>query len=163
MKYILIAVDYTTRFVVVRAARTADGKAMQKFLKECIIQRYGWMKRLTTDQGTPFRSRLSQEFFKKYRIEHRMTNSYHQQADGLAELANKTVMIMVRQHLEPLAKQKDWPDLLQSHVMAYNTSKQASMGYEPFFLMHGFHAATGGNSPSDANSNCWRRTGKREP
>ena len=26
--------------------------------------------------------------------------------------------------------------------MAYNTSMQASFGYEPFFLMHGFHAAT---------------------
>ena len=69
-----------------------------------------------------------------------MTTSYHQQADGLAESANKMVMIMVRQHLEPLAKH--WPDLLQGHVMAYNTSKQASTGYEPFYLMHGFHAAT---------------------
>ena len=50
-------------------------------------------------------------------------------------------MIMLRQHLEPLAKQKDWPDLLQGHVMAYNTSQQASTGYKPFYLMHGFHAA----------------------
>ena len=44
--------------------------------------------------------------------------------------------------MKPLAKQKDWPDLLQRHAMAYNTSMQASVGYEPFFLMHGFHAAT---------------------
>ena len=26
--------------------------------------------------------------------------------------------------------------------MAYNTSVQASIGYEPFFLLYGFHAAT---------------------
>ena len=128
--------------MVVRVARTADGRAMQKFLKECFIQRYGWMRWLTTDQGTPFRSRLSKEFFEEYHIEHRMTTAYHQQADGLAERANKMVMIMVRQHLEPLAKQKDWPDLLQFHAMAYNTSVQASIGYESFFLLHGFHAAT---------------------
>ena len=33
------------------------------------------------------------------------------------------------------------PILLQQHTIAYNTSVQASIGYEPF-LMHGFHAAT---------------------
>ena len=70
-----------------------------------------------------------------------MTMAYHQQADGLAERANKTLMIMIRQHMKPLAKQ-DWLDLLQRHAMGYNTSVQASVGYEPFFLMHGFHAAT---------------------
>ena len=51
VKYILLAVDYTTRFVVVQAAITADGTAMQKFLKECIIQRYGWMKWLDEEIG----------------------------------------------------------------------------------------------------------------
>ena len=51
------------------------------------------------------------------------------------------LLIMVRQHMEPLVKQ-DQPDLLQQHAMAYNTSVQASVGYEPLFLMHGFHAAT---------------------
>ena len=56
VQYVLIAVDYTTRFMVIQAARMADGKAMQKFLKESVIQRYGWMKWLKTDQGTPFRS-----------------------------------------------------------------------------------------------------------
>ena len=59
VKYILIAVDYTMHLVVDRAARTADGRALQKFLKECVIQRYGWMRRLTTDQETPFWSSLS--------------------------------------------------------------------------------------------------------
>ena len=119
---------------MVQVVRTADRKAMQTFLKECIIQRNGWMRRLTTDQGTPFRSRLSQDF-KKYWIEHRITTFRHQQADGLAERANI-------QHLEPLAKQKYWPDLLQGHVKAYNMSKHASTGYEPFYLMHGFHTET---------------------
>ena len=38
--------------------------------------------------------------------------------------------------------QKDWPNLLHQHAMVYNTSVQKSIGYEPFFLMHGFHTAT---------------------
>ena len=37
---------------------------------------------------------------------------------------------------------QDWSDFLQRHAMAYNTSMQASVGYEPFFLMYGIHAAT---------------------
>ena len=52
------------------------------------------------------------------------------------------LMLMVQQHMDRLREQKDWPELLQQHAMAYNTSIQASTGYEPFFLMHGFHAAT---------------------
>ena len=99
-------------------------------------------RRLTTDQGMPFRSRLSQAFFDEFHIEHRMTTSYHQQADGLAKRTNKTVMGMLRQHIVPLERQKDWSNFMQQHAMAYNTSIQASIGYEPFFLIHGFHAAT---------------------
>ena len=100
----------------------------------------GWMRRLTTNHGMPFWSRLSQAFFDESHIEHRMTTSYHQQANGLAERAKKTVMGMVHQHMESLERQ-DWANLLQKHAMAYNTSIQASIGNEPFFLMHGFHAA----------------------
>ena len=122
VKYVLIAVDYTTRFVVLQVARTADGKERQRFLKGCIIQQCGWMKRLTTDQGTTFQLWLSLHFFNKYRIMLRMVMSYHQQANGLAERANKMALIMVIQHLEPLARQKDWPDLLRGHIMVYNTS-----------------------------------------
>ena len=49
---------------------------------------------------------------------------------------------MVRQHMEPLERQKDWANLLQQHAMDYNTSIQASIGYEHCFLMHGFPVAT---------------------
>ena len=65
------------------------------------------MKRLTDDQRTPFRSRLFRAFFDEFHIEHRMTTSYQQQANGLAEHANKTVMGMVCQHMELLESQKD--------------------------------------------------------
>ena len=52
------------------------------------------------------------------------------------------LMMMVKMRMDELKVQKDWPDMLQKHAMAYNISIQASTGYEPFFLMHGFHAAT---------------------
>ena len=69
------------------------------------MQRFGWMKRLMTNQGMPFRSRLSQAF-SKIHIEHRMKTSCNQQADGLAEWANKTVMIMVHQHIGAIGTTK---------------------------------------------------------
>ena len=51
MKHILIEVDYSTRFGVVRAVRAANGQAFQKFILEEVIYQFGYIKEVTTDQG----------------------------------------------------------------------------------------------------------------
>ena len=59
----------------------------------------------------PFRLKLSLAFYEQYHIEHQMTIAYHQQANELAEQANKMVMIKVNQHMLQL-EIDELPDLL---------------------------------------------------
>jgi hypothetical protein len=67
------------------------------------------------------------------------TAAYHQQADGLAERTNQTMITMIRQYLEPAKEQRDWASQVAKCVFAYNTAQQSSLKETPFYLMHGFH------------------------
>ena len=138
-EYIIVCIDYATRFCVARAIKKARGPAIISFFKKEIIERFGRPKALISNQGSQQMSEVVQKFLEDHLIEHRATTAYHQQADGLAERINQTVMTMVRQQLEPKKNQRDWADKLPLSVFAYNTSKQSSLQETPFFLMHQFH------------------------
>ena len=47
-------------------------------------------------------SNLAQDFFAENCIHHMNLSAYHQQADGLAELGNKTIYGMILQVINPI-------------------------------------------------------------
>ena len=63
-----------------------------------------------------------------------MTSAYHPQCNGLTEKQNQTIQNMLLKYLD---NQEEWADILDSVLFAYRTSKHASTGYSPFFLLYG--------------------------
>ena len=53
-EYILVAVDYVTKWAEARAFRTDDAKNVATFLYENIIVRFGYLIELVSDKGTHF-------------------------------------------------------------------------------------------------------------
>ena len=52
--YILLTVDYVSKWVEDRATRLDDAKTVAHFLKNNIISRFGFPKALITDRGNHF-------------------------------------------------------------------------------------------------------------
>ncbi|RDX64782.1 Retrovirus-related Pol polyprotein, partial [Mucuna pruriens] len=77
--YILLAVDYVSRWVEAIPTRTNDAKVVVDFLK------FGVPKALISDQGSHFCNRAMASLLQKYGVAHRIATAYHPQTNGQAE------------------------------------------------------------------------------
>ena len=80
--YILLAVDYVSKWVAVIPTRTYDAKVMAQFLFSHIFSRFGTPRSLITDNGTHFCNKVIDKVFQKYGVRHRTSLSYHPQLNG---------------------------------------------------------------------------------
>ncbi|XP_055928216.1 uncharacterized protein LOC129959419 [Argiope bruennichi] len=69
-----------------------------------------------------------------------MTTAYHPQTNGLTEQFNKTLADMLSMYVD--VEQKNWDQILPFVTFAYNTAKQDTTGFTPFYLLHGGEAET---------------------
>ncbi|RDX94164.1 gag-pol, partial [Mucuna pruriens] len=80
--YILLVVDYVSRWVEAIATKTNDAKVVVDFLKSNIFCRFGVPKALISDQGSHFYNRAMSSLLHKYRVVHRIAIAYHYQTNG---------------------------------------------------------------------------------
>ncbi|RDY06831.1 Pro-Pol polyprotein, partial [Mucuna pruriens] len=83
--YILLAVDYVSRWVEAMATKTNDARVVVDFLKSNIFCRFGVPKALISDQGSHFCNRAMASLLQKYGVAHRIATAYHPQTNGQAE------------------------------------------------------------------------------
>ncbi|RDX80924.1 gag-pol, partial [Mucuna pruriens] len=69
--YILLAVDYVSRWLEAIATKTNHAKVVVDFLKFNIFCRFGVSKVLTSDQGSHFCNRAMPSLLHKYGVAHR--------------------------------------------------------------------------------------------
>ncbi|XP_027157814.1 uncharacterized protein LOC113759438 [Coffea eugenioides] len=86
--YILLAVDYVSKWVEAKATRTNDSQVVVGFLKSHIFSRFGVPRAIISDQGTHFCNRTIAALMRKYGVHHRVSTTYHPQTNGQAEVSN---------------------------------------------------------------------------
>lgn len=139
-RWIIVCTDYLTRFATTKVLPSADAPVVAKFLVEDVILRHGAPRIMISDRGTVFQSKLVAEITTMCNVSHKFTTAYHPQTNGLTERFNKTLADMLSMYVD--AEQRDWDDLLPFVTFAYNTAKQETTGFTPFFLLHGREAET---------------------
>ncbi|GJU82891.1 reverse transcriptase domain-containing protein [Tanacetum coccineum] len=82
-KYILVAVDYVSKWVEAKALPTNDARVVVKFLKQ-LFSRFGTPRAIISDRGTHFCNDQFAKVLKKYGVTHRLSTSYHPQTSGQA-------------------------------------------------------------------------------
>ena len=140
-KYIILAIDYATKWVEARATVKNDALAAATFLFEEIIMRFGHLLELVSDRRKHFLNDVIINITSRYLIKHRKTAPYNLKANGLTERANgivgKILIKMVSAH------KTDWDRKLPSTVHAYNTSEKKTRRKSPYFLVFGQTALHG--------------------
>ncbi|UYV77192.1 K02A2.6-like [Cordylochernes scorpioides] len=139
-RWIIVATDYLTRFAITKAAATAEATELATFLIEDVILKHGAPREIITDRGRNFMSQTIREINNLNGTIHRFTTAYHPQTNGLTERLNKTLTDMISMYVD--LDQKNWDNILPYVTFAYNTARQETTGYSPFFLVHGREVET---------------------
>jgi hypothetical protein len=63
--YILIAMDYVSKWVEAVACKTNDHRVVVKFLKDTIFAWFGMPREIISDGGTHFYNRIFEQLMKK--------------------------------------------------------------------------------------------------
>nr|GEW35548.1 reverse transcriptase [Tanacetum cinerariifolium] len=87
-KYILVAVDYLSKWVEAKALPTNDARVVYKFLKS-LVARFGTPRAIISDRGMHFCNDQFAKVMLKYDVTHRLATAYHPQTSGQVKVSNR--------------------------------------------------------------------------
>ena len=133
-RYIVVAIDWLTKWPEAKSLELADAQTIAAFLHEQVICQHGLLQQLTSDRGTEFCNDLITELSQTYRIHHIRTTAYHPQGNGLTERMNQTI----KNTLSKMCDTYDnWDHWLPSALFAIRCAPQKTTRFSPFELVYG--------------------------
>ena len=98
-KFILVAVDYFTKWVKAKALKEVIHNEVIDFVEEQILQKFGIPESLTIDQGTMFTGRKVVKYANLRNIKLITLTPYYAQANGYVEAVNKTIVDLIKKNV----------------------------------------------------------------
>ncbi|GJS63396.1 reverse transcriptase domain-containing protein [Tanacetum coccineum] len=133
-KYILVAVDYLSKWVEAKALPTNDARVVVKFLKS-LFARFGTPRAIISDRGTHFCNDQFAKVMSKYGVTHRLATAYHPQTSGQVEVSNRGLKRILERTVGE--NRASWSDKLDDALWAFRTAFKTSIGCTPYKLVYG--------------------------
>nr|KYP48303.1 Pol polyprotein [Cajanus cajan] len=129
-KFLLVAIDYFTKWIEAEPLATITTNNVQKFLWKNIITRFDIPHAIITDNGLQFTDQKLNKFLQDLGIKHRFTSVKHPQSNGQAEAANKVSLSELKKRLGEA--KGVWAEELSEVLSAYRCTPQSTTQETPF-------------------------------
>ncbi|GKC11923.1 reverse transcriptase domain-containing protein, partial [Tanacetum coccineum] len=133
-KYILVAVDYLSKWVEAKALPTNDARVVVKFLKS-LFSRFGAPRAIISDRGTHFCNDKFDKVMSKYGVTHHLLTPYHPQTSGQVEVTNRGLKRILERTVGE--NRASWSDKLDDALWAFRTAYKTPIGCTPYKLVYG--------------------------
>nr|GFA92606.1 reverse transcriptase domain-containing protein [Tanacetum cinerariifolium] len=133
-KYILVAVDYLSKWVEAKALPTNDARVVCKFLKS-LFARFGSPRAIISDRGTNFCNDQFAKVMLKYGVTHSLSTAYHPQTSGQVEVSNRGLKRILERTIGE--NRASWSDKLDDALWAFRTAYKTPIGCTPYKLVYG--------------------------
>nr|GEU61633.1 hypothetical protein [Tanacetum cinerariifolium] len=133
-KYILVAVDYLSKWVEAKALPTNDARVVVKFLKS-LFARFKTPRAIISDRGTHFYNDQFAKVMLKYGVTHRLSTAYHPQTNGQVEVSNRGLKRILERTVGE--NRASWSDKLDDLLWAFCTAFKTPIGCTPYKLVYG--------------------------
>ncbi|OMJ25413.1 Pro-Pol polyprotein [Smittium culicis] len=139
-RYILTAIDYVTKWPVLKAVENVQTETVVNFLIYDVIMNYGVPKKLISDRGSNFVSDTAVELYKFLGIDHHPTTSYRPQSNGQVERFNQLIKNVLSKIC--LFDKENWDLYLWKAMLTIRTMKHRVTGNSPSEMLYGFEITT---------------------
>nr|GFC17107.1 reverse transcriptase domain-containing protein [Tanacetum cinerariifolium] len=132
--YILVAVDYLSKWVEAKALPTNDACVVVKFLKY-LFARFGTPRATISDHGTHFCNDKFAKVMSKYGVTHRLSTAYHPKTSGQVEVSNRGLKRILERTVGE--NHASWSEKLYDALWAFRTAYKTPIGCTPYKLGYG--------------------------
>nr|GEW07741.1 reverse transcriptase domain-containing protein [Tanacetum cinerariifolium] len=132
-KYILVAVDYLSKWVEAKALPTNDARVC-KFFKS-LFARFGSPRAIISDRDTHFCNDQFSKLMLKYGVTHRLSTAYHPQTSGQVEVSNHGLKRILKRTIGE--NRASWSDKLDDALWAFRTAYKTPIGCTPYKPVYG--------------------------
>lgn len=131
-KFIIVLIDYFSKWVELEIVEKADADTVVKFLSNVFL-REGLPKRLISDNGTHFTASKVETFLKRNGIQHNKTSVYHPSGNGAVERFNRVIKGTIQIACK---NRRNWEAEVKKMLWGYRLTPSLT-GFSPFALMRG--------------------------
>ncbi|GKB33500.1 reverse transcriptase domain-containing protein [Tanacetum coccineum] len=133
-EYILVAVDYVSKWAEAQPLPTTDVRVVITFLKKLFCH-FEMPKALISDKGTHFCNKIMERTMKRYGVNHRFFTSYHPQISGQVKNTNRALKRILKKTVKD--NPAIWSRKLNDALWDFHTAYKTPTCTTPYKLIYG--------------------------
>ncbi|XP_071705171.1 uncharacterized protein [Rutidosis leptorrhynchoides] len=138
VKFLVVAIDYFTKWVEARPLSTITGRKILTFVWEDIVYHFCLPREIVSDNGTQFAHNPFKDWCIDMDIQQSFTSMAYPQANGQVEVTNRDSVASIKARLSK--HRQGWVDELQHVLWAHRTTPKDSTNETPFSMVYGTEA-----------------------
>jgi len=138
-KYVCVITDAFSKLVKLEVITSKDAETVAEAIVKGWIFVHGVPKQIITDQGREFVNKFQRQLWSMLGVNHNTTSAYHPEANGQAEIFNKTMKAFLTKMLAQAQESTvHWEKYVGPLMFSHNTAIHKAIMATPFYTMFGY-------------------------